>query len=233
MFATFPRDEFIRDYWHWKPGQHVTVIGPNGSGKTHLGYQLLGATARPQTPAVVFAMKPRDSTVTNFTKQYNFKMIRTWPPINNIWQGKPAGYTLWPKHRFDPDLDEPEHWKIFRHAILDSYKRGNRILFADETYSLCEELGLEKELITVWTKGRSMNTSLWGATQRPAWVPLWMYDQAQHLFMAYDPDERARKRYAEIGGVDPLIVRNGTRDLRKYEFLYIQRETRTMCVVGP
>jgi hypothetical protein len=30
-----------------------------------------------------------------------------------------------------------------------------------------------------------------------------VYDQAEHLFIFYDPDRDNQRRYSEIGGVDP------------------------------
>jgi hypothetical protein len=139
---------------------------------------------------------------------------------------------LWPVTTFDPYADEERQYRIFKAAILDSYRRGNRILFADETYSLTHELNLEKEMITVWTKGRSMGTAIWGASQRPAFVPMWMYDQAEHLFIAYDPDQRAQKRYGEIGGVDPKLIVTVVKTLQQHEWLYIRRSDRAIAVIS-
>jgi hypothetical protein len=219
--------------WSYEKGEHVSLIGPTGSGKTTLSYQLLQHTATTENPAVVLVMKPKDFTVKHFSKQAGYRTVPVWPPTPSIWQpGKKPGYVLWPKHSFDPDVDDERHYGIFRHAILDSYRRGNRIIFADEAYSLVNELGLERELITIWSKGRSMNTGLWAATQKPTHVPLWMYSQPEHLFLAYDPDRRARERFSEIGGVDPDLVKSTVMELAKHEWLYIHRAQRAMCVVG-
>lgn len=227
-----PRDEFLHRDWEYREGEHVTILGPTGSGKTHLAYQLLGVTANQDHPAIVMVMKPRDETAVKFTKKNNFRRVSAWPPPLRPHQRKPHGYTLWPSHTFNPYEDEARQYRVFRHAILDSYKRGNRILFADETYSLTHELNLEKEMITVWTKGRSMGTAIWGASQRPAFVPMWMYDQAEHLFIAYDPDVRAQKRYGEIGGVDPKLIVANVVALRQHEWLYIRRSDRTLAVIS-
>jgi hypothetical protein len=123
-------------------------------------------------------------------------------------------------------------YRIFKIAMLDSYRKGNRIIFGDEVYGLSKELGLDKELITLWSRGRSMGTGLWAATQKPTHVPLWMYSQAEHLFLHNDPDERARKRFDEIGGVDPHYVRGIVANLEKHEWLYIRRDGPVMCIVG-
>lgn len=233
VVRAYERGVFLDRVWRYQPGEHVTFIAPTGGGKTYLANELLARTHGPKLPSVTLVMKPRDLTVRRLVRQEDVRRVRHWPPGANVrlWRPETAGYVLWPRHQFDPDIDEPAHYEIFRTAILDSYKRGKRILFGDELYSLGTELGLRRELITVWTKGRSMECGLWGATQRPRDVPLHAYSQAEHLFLAYDPDRSARDRYAEIGGVDPAIVAATTAQLPRYWWLYIRRTDRAMCVI--
>lgn len=225
------RAEFIDERFRYRPGEHVSFIGPTGSGKTHLAYQLLDSVASPQLPAVVLVIKPRDATADKWNKKLGFKRVRHWPPAPPLMGAKPRGWTLWPRHTFDPDADEALLHSQMRRAILDSYKKGDRILLADEAYSLSEELHLKKELITVWSKGRSMGCGLWAATQKPTHVPLWLYNQAEHLFLANDPDKRSRDRFSEIGGIDPDLVRDAVQQLGKHQWLYIRRDGPAVCVV--
>ncbi|MFF8495185.1 hypothetical protein ACF06O_30655 [Streptomyces albidoflavus] len=232
----YDRAEFLAEVWDYKAGQHVTVLAPTGGGKTQLGYQLLEVTARPELPAVVFVMKPRDATVEKFTRRAKFRIVREWPPpLRSRLQARPPGWVLWPKTTFDPDADDSRQQAVFRAAILESYRRGDRILFGDETYSLENELprgGLQKEIRTVHTKGRSMACGMWVASQRAAWISRWAY-QAHHLFLGGETDDDAVRRLSEIGAaVDKALVRRIVADLRQYEFLYINRDDRTMCIIG-
>lgn len=228
------RDEFLTDCWEYNPGEHVTILGPTNCGKTWFAYQLLDESATQKVPAIVMVMKPRDETVDKWSKSVGFRKTKVWPPPMSIWRprdDKPRGYVLWPRFTHDPDRDDAELHKQFRRLMLDSYRKGNRILFADETYSLSEELGLDKILITLWTKGRSMKCGLWAASQKPTHIPLWAYSMAEHIFIHRDPDARARKRYDEIGGVDPKLVETTTMGMARHEFLYIRRRDGAMCVV--
>ena len=232
------REEFLEELWDYEPGQHVTILAPTQSGKTYLAYQLLRESATVEDPAIVFVMKPRDATVVKWSRENNFRIVKTWPPLPSVtktWkQEKERGWVLWPRFTMDPDRDNAEMKVQFRRAIMDSYKGGNRILFCDETYSLVEELpngGLREELITVWTKGSSMDCAMWAASQRPAYVPMWAYSMATHLFIARETDAQARKRYREISGMDPKLVEATIMELEEYEFLYINTRQKSMCVV--
>jgi hypothetical protein len=148
-------------------------------------------------------------------------------------RAEPSFWTLWPKHSKDFRADRVYHYEVFQHALLHSYNEGNRWIFADEIYSLCAELKLDPELIHIWSKGRSMKTAIIGATQRPAFVPKWMYSSALHLFLWRDNDVDARKRYAEISGVDPKRVLALTDGLRHRECLYICPTTDTWATLTP
>lgn len=227
----YDRATFLNRVWRYRSGEHTSLLAPTGGGKTHLANQLLAVTARPDRQAISLVMKPRDTTVRKFAKANGHRVVRSWPQ-NDFWRPeKPAGYVLWPRHEFKPEIDDPAHWEIFREAILDSYKTGKRIIFADEVHGLANELRLERELVTVWTRGRSMDCGLWAATQRPWGAPQQMYSQAEHLFLSYSPDKRDHDRYGEIGGVDPQLIARAVRQLPRYWWLYIRREDRVMCVV--
>ncbi len=219
--------------WDYKAGEHVTVLGPTGSGKTHLAYGLLEVTAHPKLPAVVMVMKPRDPTVAGWSRRIGLIRTHGWPAVPNPFEQRRNGWTVWPRHRFDPEADDAMLHTVFRRAILDSYKRGRRILFADEAAGLSGELDLERELKTVWMRGRSMECGLWAASQRPVEIPLHAYSQAHHLFLAHDPDYRTRQRYAEIGGVDPAIVLRDTAELPRWHWLYIRREGQRRVIITP
>lgn len=234
QIRAYDRNVFLTRVWQYLDGEHVSFLAPTGGGKTHLANQLMAVTARPDRPAISLVMKPKDLTTRRFMKATGHRRVRSWPPnpARELWRPeRPPGYLLWPRHTFDPDIDDPEHYRIFRSAILDCYKRGRRIVFADEVYSLVHELKLRRELITVWTKGRSMETGLWAATQRPRDVPLHMYSQAEHLFLAHDPTKESRERFGEIGGVDPRLVADAVAQLPRYWWLYIRRKDRVMCVI--
>lgn len=234
-FTRFDRKTFLEEVWDYSPGEQVTILVPTGGGKTYLGCQLLMHSATEECPAIVFVMKGEDETLDEWMPKMKFRLTRDWPPAVTkrlFSERKPRGWILWPAETGDPDIDDPRNRAIFRRAIIDSYRKGDRILFADETYSLEEELSLTRELRMVWTKGRSKRCGLWAASQRPAYISKWAY-QAHHLFLGPDPDEDTQRRLSEIGGaISPGKVRHGLTQLGENEFLYVNRDERGMCIVG-
>lgn len=232
--VSVPRVEFLSARWDYSAGQHVTLLGPNGTGKTTLALQLMQYTTRPELPGVMLVMKPRDSTVDKWSKALGYKKVKTWPPRPTVpGMEKPNGWTLWPDHSFNPDRDDAVLRMEFRKAILGSYKKGDRVLFCDEVYGAARELGLERELVTVWSRGRSMGCGLWSASQRPALIPLSAYSEAEHLFLHNTPEKRARERYDDIGGVDPGLIRDVVGRLPRHWWLYVRRAGPQLCLVEP
>lgn len=225
------RQDFLTHYWDYKPGHHVTLLAPTQWGKTTLCYQLLSATATPDLPAFVLVVKPRDAVVSEWGKRLRYQTIRRWPPPWHHRLTKPRGYNVWPPHTFDPDVDDKTHRAFFRRVLMDCYRRGKRIVFCDESTGLTDDLNLKTEVVKIHKRGASMGCGMWISDQRPFYVVQTAYSQAEHLFLGNDPDVRDRKRYGEIGGIDPYIVDRATLGLQKYQWLYIRRTGPEMCII--
>lgn len=227
----YGREEFLDRVWRYERGEHVTFLGPTGNGKTYLAQQLLDRSASPETPALSLILKPRDRQVKVWAKAAGHRVVTSYPASATIWRPqKPPGYVLWPKYAFNPAIDKPNHERVFRQAILYAYRKGNHIVFADETVGL-QNLGLTDELEALWQQGRSMGDGLWAATQAPVNISTYAYGQAQHLFLGFINDKKKQARLGEISGVDEYLVRHTVSTLARYEWLYIRQEDRKLCIV--
>lgn len=227
------REEFLHNRWVYKPGEHLSAIGQTRWGKTTLLQQLIDVTATPKLPATAMVLKPRDATVTRFIREQGFKKIRSWPPPPRIaWEDKPRGFVLWPVQKpKDIATDEYTMATAFHSYLTDTYRKGNRIVFADELYSLCSDLDLADEINALYMRGGAMGAGVWAAVQSPVGVPRHAYSAAEHIFICRDPDRDRQKRAAEIGGVDPAEILFNLQKIQKYEWLYVRRSDSTRCIV--
>jgi len=229
--ARFSREEFVKHRFSYRPGDHITFCGPNGRGKTKLTFELLSRCVSPKLPAIFFGMKPRDPEVDEGAQRLGFEKISTWPPPLAKRLKEPPGYLLRPPTVFDPDVDNVTHYRVLRSAMLDSYKRGNRIVVADEHYATID-LGLAPESIALWSRGRAMGCGLWGGVQKPSHIPGWGFNNAEHVILYSEPDVRNVKRFAEFGGIDPRLLVETVTTLEYYECVYLRRRGGVACIVN-
>lgn len=213
---------------YWRPSEHVSIIGPTGSGKGVLTQQLL-----PIRKAVcVLGTKPKDRTLDALMSQ-GYTRIRQWPP-SLPWYRKPHSpdwwqhVVLWPPYRGTADRDVQR--VVFEQALGEMFAAGDWCVNADEAYYLCRQLGLTSWLEDYWTQGRSIGLSLVAGTQRPAWVPLFMYDQATHLFFFADNDEENLRRVGGLGGLSAKAVRATVAGLPEHSVLYVNTRRRQMAI---
>lgn len=238
------RADFLDRFWDYEPGQHVTILGPTRDGKTQLAFDLLDRTATPKLPFVALVCKPQggDKTVARYTRQMKLKTVRSWPPAPPMpFTEKPRGVVLWPKHNHDDvEWTEANQAYFFRRCMSSAFKTHNRIIFADELAWIAKELGLGRRTSHIHMQGGGLGVGLWACSQRPVDIPRHAYSQAEHIFMSRDRDRDSRKRYTEIGGVDPHLIYHNLDRLRRYEWLYIKRTApddavsnqSPMCIVG-
>jgi energy-coupling factor transporter ATP-binding protein EcfA2 len=221
-----PRKQFVKDFGRdYHPGQHVTFLGPSGRGKTMLAGQLLVSVTRqhPEIKAIVLhgKIKGRDQTIERLSKVGKLPIISEWPPSTyskRIKHRERKGYILRPLvHPMDSPKTENEHLAgEYRRAIHDSYHAKAKapvIIVADEAHQTHQDLGLRKDCEGPLMRGRPV-CAMWSLVQRGRYVSYMVYDQAEHVFIFYDPDKSNQDRYSEIGGIDPKLLQELSRQLK-------------------
>lgn len=229
-----PWHEFLPGFV-WQQGEHVSIIGPTGTGKSYLGRQLLVQ----RDYVVTLGTKRRDDTLDAYLREDGFTRVESWPPrrpVSDLVRGvkRPAGWTdrvlLWPTYTGDVNATRERMRVEFTKCFSDVLFNGNRCIDVDEMYYLCAILGLKDYAEEVWTQGRSSGISLLAKTQRPAWVPLFMYDQPVHLFFFADNDETNLRRVGGLGGLSSRVVRETVAALPKHACLYVNTREGHMAV---
>lgn len=208
-FVAWPH--FLR-LFQWGQGEHITVIGRTGSGKTHLSLQLLPR----RRYVLVIATKPRDPLIAQL-KRRGYHVTREWPVPHEVY----PRVVYWP--RIEQVADVAGQRAGIARVLADVYKSGAWAVYCDEIRYLADTLGLRSYLELLWLQGRSLNVSLVGGTQRPAWVPPEAFSQASHLFLFRETDQRNLKRLGEIGGIDSDLLRQlvARLDWDSHEVLYV------------
>lgn len=211
--------DLFRAYFPWEQGEHMAMIGPTGAGKTTLALELLPIR---QFIAVI-ATKPKDSTLQRFGKEQNFKVMKTW---KNKSAKRTPRRIIWPDSQ-DIESDEAQR-KVIKSALNQMFTQGSWTVFCDELYYLSNMLKLDKQVKAYLTQGRSIGLSFVCATQRPAWVPLEIYDQSTHLFFWRENDERNLARISGIAYHSSQQIREIVSRLALHEVLYINTRTGEM-----
>jgi len=237
----FGRAEFLRERWDYGPGEHVSMFGPTQlAGKTRLMFDLLSATDTSfcSSPPTMLVAKPRDQVVTAGIARLGYKEIDRWPPRKSWFGEPPAGYAYWPKHltNVDPEINDAHISRMFRPAVHNQFWDGNSLTVADELYHILAVLKLYGDVNRHLTQGHGMGSGLWFGTQRPAGtqqgaLPGFVFNSPTHTFLSRDPVSDNRKRFSEIGGVDPKIIEEATRTMPPFHFVYIHRKGPKICVV--
>lgn len=199
-------------------GEHVTLIGPTGCGKTTAALSVLPR----RKYRCVIATKPRDPLI-NELRREGYGVVRSWPPPDYL-----TSVVFWPQ--ISKLGDTSTQRREIQAMLARTYRQGGWCLYADELRYLTQTLGLRRECEQVWLQGRSLKLSFVVATQRPSWVPLEAFDQATHLFLWRETDRRNLARLGDIGGVDTDLIRYVVPNLPKHDFLYINTRDGSLCV---
>jgi DNA helicase HerA-like ATPase len=103
---------------------------------------------------------------------------------------------------------DTQEWNTYLQA---AWEASNTVVYIDELYALVEfgRVAPPKILSQLYTQGRERLVGVWGATQRPAWVPMFTLSECDWFFAFRTQLQDDRKRLAEMMGpevLDPIPV---------------------------
>ena len=166
----------------------VFIAGQTGSGKTTASRELLHGINR------LIVIDPKDELQGWDLEDANSANMR------EMENGNPA------RLRFVPPIEMPEDY--YKSIFAFAFAARDLIIYIDEMYAVFSGSNRAVDpLVMTWTRGRSLGVGTWGATQRPAWIPLFSMSESQHFFcfrLMLDED-RARMASLMGGGVQNQI----------------------------
>ncbi|HET7047880.1 MAG TPA: ATP-binding protein [Solirubrobacteraceae bacterium] len=211
------------DDWRWRQGEHLTTIGPTGSGKTVLNRQLL----RRRDYVVVLGIKNRDPELYGPFEKEGYELVHSFDP-------EPPGDADQFRVLFVPRSEahgvegRGKKSKAFRQVLNEVYDVGYWCVYADDIQYMADQLKLAAEFEELWMLGRSEGVSVVASSQEPVNIPVMAYGMATHLFLFKNPDVYRAKRMAELTGVNREIAEKTILELPEHEFLYVNKRSGDM-----
>lgn len=215
--------EFQRETWNahlrrlnWSQGEHVLLSGPTSSGKTTMMRQLVERRSH----VVIFVSKMKDPTFRSEFK--GWERLTDWPKGGpKPWQKR---ILLWPKPGNTLTDTKLVQRDVFKRALDEIARQGNRCVVIDESLMMNDPriLGLGNEIGMLHYYGRSAGISMVDLTQRPAWIPVVIYSNVTHAYIAKTRDRNDLKRLSELGGLDARQIGNNLSRLPdRHDFVYL------------
>lgn len=218
-------------------GDHVAIIGPTGTGKTHIALAL----AELRSYVLLVACKPADPLVDDALRSGYYLV-----PGNKLEIEYVDGRPLHNRVIYWPRLSGRGASKLPPHALLKAEKAlqkpavggaigyvrrdGKWCLVIDEGTWVCRDLGLQRDIDSALNMFRTIGASVIILGQRPSWMGRYVLSQPTHLFLFTTGNTDDKKALGDISGVDPKLVQQlvGMLDHSKHEALYLNTRTREM-----
>lgn len=210
--------------WKWRQGEHVSLVGPTGTGKTTAAIQMLHRRAF----VVAIGTKPQDDTLENLRRREGYTVVDSLP-----LDARPPRVIVWPRTRRIGKPARQHQAKVISDTLDRAYQAGGWCVFVDELAYISRSLGLALPLTDIWQQGRAMGLSLIGTTQRPRFVPLDCYSAATHLFFWRTNDQDDLRRISGLNGADAHAVRTIVERLPRHDVLAVNTRTGSMAITQP
>lgn len=211
----------VDTFWKADLAPHHSILGQNGSGKTHLiVYGLLPLCVDDK---VLIIDNKGDDPVLNAAGARPIRKLPRQMRRVTFDDSKPK--SAWFRLVVWDDLAKAQDQ--VGQAIQQVYREGEWVVVIDETRAVSDPrspgLGLQPELDRLWLRGRSRRIPVIASTQAPRWVPSSFYDQCQFVWCSRIRDDKAHQRIMEIGSMTRAHIPH-IANIRKRRWLYMDDE---------
>jgi hypothetical protein len=221
----------------FEQGDHVALLGPTGTGKTHMALSI----AEIRTYVLVVATKPRDPLVDDTIKR-GYYLI----PSRKLEVPYVDNRPLHPRVVYWPRLSSQESKQLTDPQRIRARKamqkpavqgalgyvdfNGHWCIILDEGTWIYKDLRLGDDIDSALNQWRTNKASIIILGQRPAWMGRYVLSQPTHVFLFQTSNIDDAKSLGNITGANTKLVKELVQQLDhgSHEALYINTRTREM-----
>lgn len=226
----------------FRQGDHVAIIGPTGTGKTHIALEL----AELRDWKLFVACKPEDEIISELVG-FGYHVVGKLdipyverPPGSGRYVPAYSRVVFWPRlpqetlRRLRPEAILEAEKRLQKPAVGGAIgyvrKNGRWCLILDEATWVCRDLNLQRDVDSALFQFRSLGASLILCGQRPSWMGRYALSMPTHLFIFQTAHKDDIKSLGDISGVnyESVIQTVPNLDHLRHEVLYVNTRTRGM-----
>lgn len=219
---------------NWKPGQHWTLLGPTGRGKTHAALTLASLCRY----TLVIATKRQDPLMQELSQR---QLVAKDLSKDVMWHGdRPldihSRVIYWPRATEKMTAKQRLQFQSveIRKALDWADRTGGWAVVIDELMWVSRNLALERELESLYFQARTQGVSVIGCAQRPRQVPLLALNQSSYLLIWQTGDKQDGERLRELSAGFPRhMIEDCVQRLSvpKHEALFVDGVRQELAVV--
>lgn len=169
-------------------GDRAIAFGHTGSGKTL--FTCWALLRLPLSPTIIYDTKNEDK----FLSLPKAKVVGSLKEIDTTLEDGETDYIV-----FRPPARELSDPAALDEYLMYHYENFPRVTcYVDELVSFHRNGRAGPGLVAILTRGRSEGITFFGASQRPAWISLYLLTEAQHLYVFRLNHEKDKKRISEV-----------------------------------
>lgn len=209
----------------WSQGQHLSLIGPSGTGKTTFAEHIIEQRIRMRKAmAAVLANKRRDEMLTRLVNN-GWPRRLAWPPYYEDRQKHKV--IIWPTYGL-ASTSVRKNANVFREALDRMVDEGGWTVYFDETRYFVQTLGLRNIVDELWNGARSGRLTMIAGSQGTTWINKTMVEQPTWIVAFQPRGEEAADDLAKLMGNRELKTR--LLDLPSHSFIIGELPSRRFYV---